>query len=489
MASEQGQGEQTSSMAGAGAGDGMEQKLEKLMSAFHDHQEGNKAVRHEKELEELFSFLREHEAAFSQLPGNKKDDLDALLRNIEGVLELCKKPSSTTPEEEKKKKKKKKMGDCIPFKSSSRPPDHKDADADADAEPTPSVVAPLLKQARDILRDSSSSAPAGAGAGPNKKEVLYEWTTSYVDEERLYGWDDEAKEVADALAGPEEDDDDKEKLFRAAGIFGIHGSGKTALAQKVFVHDRIKDTFPLRLWVCVGPTPPDDDKQQQYEVKFSLLYRMLDNLGLDTYKVEGVVNASEAVKKHGGDGDSDAAKESKIGVLLFILHVALAKTSYLIVLDDIRAYDPWYTNLALPPPPHGEWSDRLGYGLPKLKKSAVLVTCRKEEHARAMVRTGRVFHPPLLAVADAWKLFEREYLEAKKKQVGYNVKDDMLYNDLKVVQEEMVGKCLGLPVAILEAAKGFAQYCTYVDDDDAKTTQPTTAKGADAGDPADHAAA
>jgi hypothetical protein len=64
----------------------------------------------------------------------------------------------------------------------------------------------------------------------------------------------------------------------------------------------------------------------------------------------------------------------------------------------------------------------------------------------------------------------------------------MLYNDLKVVQEEMVGKCLGLPVAILEAAKGFAQYCTYVDDDDAKTTQPTTAKGADAGDPA-HAAA
>lgn len=472
MASEQGQGEQTSSMAGAGKGkgevEGMVQKLEKLMSAFHDHQEGNKAVRHQKELEELFSFLREHEAAFSQLPGDKKDDLDALLRNIEGVLELCKN------QEEKKKKKTNKMGDCIPFKSSSRPP--------AVHTSSTSVVAPLLMQARDILGDSSSSAPAAAG--PNKKEVLYEWTTSYVDEKRLYGWDDEATEVADALAGPEEDDDE---LFRAAGIFGIHGSGKTALAQKVFVHDRIKDTFLLRLWVCVGPTPPDDDKQQQYEVKFSLLYRMLDNLGLDTYKVEEVVNGSEAVKKH--SGDSDAAKESKIGVLLFILHVALAKTSYLIVLDDIRAYDPWYTNLALPPPPHGEWSDRLAYGLPKLNKSAVLVTCRKEEHARAMVRTGRVFHPPLLAVADAWKLFEREYLqEAEKKQVGYNVKDDVLYNDLKVVQEEMVGKCLGLPVAILEAAKGFAQYCTYVDDDDAKTTQPTTAKGADAGDPA-HAAA
>uniref|UniRef100_A0A0E0AEZ5 NB-ARC domain-containing protein n=1 Tax=Oryza glumipatula TaxID=40148 RepID=A0A0E0AEZ5_9ORYZ len=485
MASEQGQGEQTSSMAGEGEqGGGMdlEKKLKMLITVFNDHVEGNRALSHRQELDELFRFLGEHEAAVSQLPGDKKGDLAALLRKIDDVLELCKNPE----EEEKKKKKKKaaaalKMGDCIPFKSSSRPP--------ADHTSSTSVVAPLLKQARDILGDSSSSAPAVAGAGPNKEEVLYEWTTSYVDEERLYGWGDEAKEVADALAGPEEDDDDE--LFRAAGIFGIHGSGKTALAQKVFVHDRIKDTFPLRLWVCVGPTPPDDDKQQQYEVKFSLLYRMLDNLGLDTYKVEDVVNASKAVKKHGGDGDgdSDAAKESKIGVLLFILHEALAKTSYLIVLDDIRAYDTWYTNLALPPPPHGEWSDRLAYGLPKLNKSAVLVTCRKEEHARAMVRTGRVFHPPLLAVADAWKLFEREYLqEAKKKQVGYNVKDDVLYNDLKVVQEEMVGKCLGLPVAILEAAKGFAQYCTYVDDDDAKTTQPTTAKGADAGDPA-HAAA
>jgi len=114
-------------------------------------------------------------------------------------------------------------------------------------------------------------------------EQYYEWTTSYVDEERIYGWDKEAGEVIDALVAP----DGSERMFRAAGIAGIHGSGKTALAQKVFVHDKAKDNFALRLWVCVGPPDSED--------RFNLLYRMLDNLGLDTAKVEDIVDKSNVV--------------------------------------------------------------------------------------------------------------------------------------------------------------------------------------------------
>jgi hypothetical protein len=30
---------------------------------------------------------------------------------------------------------------------------------------------------------------------------------------------------------------------------------------------------------------------------------------------------------------------------------------------------------------HGEWYERLAYGLPKARKSAVLVTCRREDDA------------------------------------------------------------------------------------------------------------
>ncbi|WVZ61474.1 hypothetical protein U9M48_011338 [Paspalum notatum var. saurae] len=367
-------------------------------------------------------------------------------------------------------------------------------------------------------------------------------------------------------------------MFRAAGIAGIHGSGKTALAQKVFVHDKAKDNFAIRLWVCVGPPDSED--------RFNLLYRMLDNLGLDTAKVEDDIVAKSNVvrqateeevkrimndkkeqeelrkkakeemakeKKTAGDGDGDgqqpqadadtpkakeeeeeeerifnellkkevdkstAVQKSKIGrrflffeytynnaiaitdlqcdddilhnnthhdhvelkethawhahagVLLYILHVTLSKTSYLIVFDDIRVYgaDGWYSNLTLPPPPEGEWGDRLAYGLPKWTKhkGAVLVTCRKEDDAKFMVRTGHVFHPPELKEKDAWKLFEREYKQAKKdaaaannneKQQPEKEEDDVLLKDLEKIQVHIVEKCLGLPVAIIEAAKGFA---------------------------------
>ena len=158
-------------------------------------------------------------------------------------------------------------------------------------------------------------------------------------------------------------------------------------------------------------------------------------------------------------------------MLLYILHMALSKTSYLIVFDDIRAYgdDGWYSNLTLAPPPDGEWGERLGYGLPKGKKhrGAVLVTCRKEDDARSMVRTGRVVRPPRLHLDDAWRLFRREYDQAKDAAAKERKKDgdgdgdgegdgDMLLKELEEMKAEIVNKCLGLPVAIAEAAKGFA---------------------------------
>ncbi|XP_066396634.1 uncharacterized protein [Miscanthus floridulus] len=359
-------------------------------------------------------------------------------------------------------------------------------------------------------------------------EQYYEWTTSYVDEERIYGWDKEAGEVIDALVAP----DGSERMFRAAGIAGIHGSGKTALAQKVFVHDKAKDNFALRLWVCVGPPDSED--------RFNLLYRMLDNLGLDTAKVEEIVDKSNVVTKaieketaelrekedkmvaaargagqnqavetaakketpgdapkkdegsgvyEAGAGDdtnkqakeedrifkekidnSRAVETSKIGVLLYILNMTLSKTSYMIVFDDIRAYRHddddvhtrgcWYSNLTLPPPAEGEWGDRLAYGLPKGEhRGAVLVTCRKEDDAKIMARTGLVVRPPKLEGDDAWKLFRREYDQAKddkRKEEGGKVEEDLLLKQLEEMKVEIVNKCLGLPVAIIEAARGFA---------------------------------
>ncbi|RCU61436.1 hypothetical protein SETIT_J001800v2 [Setaria italica] len=433
------------------------------------------------------------------LPLSKREELFNLLPSIERALAFQQQQRKQAPGEQGQGDKTRlpSATGCNPFKprSSQRQSEQQRREEEEDEVVSLKL---LLRLTQNVL----------------EPEQYYEWTTSYVDESRIYGWDKEANELAEALVAP----DDGESLFRAAGIAGVHGSGKTALAQKVFVHDKAKDNFAIRLWVCVGPPDSED--------RFGLLYRMLDNLGLDTAKVEVIVDNSNAVKPHRDDAvariRSDTAKvasikeaaekvrrarqaqeqtdkqkpddgdvkddtkegqaaddsifnqllkeaadespdvqKSKIGVLLYILHTTLSKTSYMIVFDDIRAYgdDGWYSNLALAPPPEGEWGDRLGYGLPKGNhRGAVLLTCRNEDHARSMVRTGRVVRPPRLELDDAWKLFRREYDQAKEAKRSSNKggDDDKLLKDLEQMQKEIVNKCLGLPVAIAEAAKGFA---------------------------------
>ncbi|KAF8698970.1 hypothetical protein HU200_034798 [Digitaria exilis] len=440
------------------------------------------------------------------LPQSKREELEKLLPLIESAFQRRRSsPPPPSKEDEaaaaadKKKKKKLLLPSCNPFinkaRSSSASKQHKEEEQEEDDEGV--SVKLLLRLAQNVL----------------EPEQYYEWTTSYVDESRIYGWDKEADAVVDALIAPHptEDDDGSSLLFRAAGIAGVHGSGKTALAQKVFVHDKAKDNFALRLWVCVGPPDSED--------RFCLLYRMLDNLGLDTYKVEDIVDNSNAVKETVARIRADPARvaaiqkkaadymtthaqqlqhktpdsisfdqllreeadveSSKIGVLLYILHMTLSKTSYMIVFDDIREYgdDGWYRNLAQLPPADGQWGGRLGYGLPKgnQHRGAVLLTCRNEEHARNMVRTGRVFRPPKLELDDAWRLFKREYDQAKDAIGNNNKGEDMLFKELEQMKVQIVGKCLGLPVAIAEAAKGFAALDPLPDDGDDHHANKTAA--------------
>ncbi|KAL6880445.1 hypothetical protein ACP4OV_012010 [Aristida adscensionis] len=493
-------------------------ELSKLCDdAFHGELESNRADK--DELQKILNVLEEIKTKIpppppgdggkkvedDELPPSKKEELAALLPTIKRALEKRRPPAppSEAAEQLPPAAERTKAG-CGPFKLRP-PPQQRQAGGGGGGrrEEEEDEVPPLkvlLRLAEHVL----------------EPEEYYEWTTSYVDESRIFGWDKEAGEVVDALvAAPTGGGGGGgQRLFRVAGIAGIHGSGKTALAQKVFVHDGVKDHFPVRLWVCVGPPDSED--------RFCLLYRMLDNLGLDTHKVEfDIVDKCKVVADHrkeeearirrdpkamadvkkkaaelkdaekkkpegaaageqpadAEDADfkkalretvesSDAVQRSKIGVLLYILHQTLSKTGYLIVFDDIRVYggDGWYSNLALEPPAAGEWGDRLAYGLPKTgeHRSAVLVTCRREEDARAMVRAGRVFRPPRLEVDQGWELFRREYGDAKTKKLkdgkssGGKREEDARLKELEEMKAEIVHKCLGLPVAIIEAAKGFA---------------------------------
>ncbi|KAK3124215.1 hypothetical protein QOZ80_7BG0583420 [Eleusine coracana subsp. coracana] len=487
-------------------------RVEEVSDEIHQAMEINlpsDPIHERKDLDDLSNVLDKIKGKKAFLPESKKELLEKLLPEIERTLRQRRpqpKSSSDGGDVLERKKKMLSAAGCSPFSMLTI------------------TKSPLSQEKINSRQQGGGGGGGGAGRKVEKEEeeeeedeeqavvslkmlvrlgqhVLepeqyYEWTTSYVDESRIFGWDEEAGQVMDSLI---------DFRFRVAAITGVHGSGKTALAQKVFVHDKAKDHFPIRLWVCVGPPDSED--------RFNLLYRMLDNLGLDTNRVEDViVDGADVVKKarekekerilreeqtgvedmkrkareivtgHKYKYDDQdamidqefkrllnqkiegslAVEKSKIGVLLYILHMTLSKTGYLIVFDDIRVYrdDGWYNNLTLPPPTDGEWGDRLAYGLPKKTKhrNAVLLTCRKEDDARAMVRTGRVFRPPPLQVDNGWKLFTREYTQAKdlKKQKQVGSTEDLLFKELEEMNKEIVQKCLGLPVAIIEAAKGFA---------------------------------
>jgi hypothetical protein len=224
------------------------------------------------------------------LPRSKREELVNLLPSIEHTMAFQlqqRKEKATREQGEGEKTRLPSSTGCNPFKPLSSQQRQSEEQRRQEEDETVSLKL-LLRLTQNVL----------------EPEQYYEWTTSYVDESRIYGWDKEADELADALVAPE----GGESMFRAAGIAGVHGSGKTALAQKVFVHDKAKDNFAIRLWVCVGPPDSED--------RFGLLYRMLDNLGLDTYKVEDIVDNSNAVKPHREKAEarirSDAARFASI---------------------------------------------------------------------------------------------------------------------------------------------------------------------------------
>lgn len=235
--------------------------------------EKNTKFPYKEKFDEINKKLSEIRSKISaSLPQDQADKLRDALHDLDSILAECLELSNQ--QQNVKKSLVSAFSCCMPVQLSNKL---------SKVETTLQAILPGIEQ--QVIGSPGPSSQEGDDAGDD-----YEWTCSYVDENLLYGDKDEAEEIVKALV---KDDD-----FNAVGIVGSYGSGKTNLARKVFIHEKVKDEFPLRLWVCVGPGCE----------KHELLYRMLDNLGLETDEVEEIVNDSKAVK------DSSNKDSAKIGV-------------------------------------------------------------------------------------------------------------------------------------------------------------------------------
>ncbi|XWS32494.1 hypothetical protein CRYUN_Cryun23aG0163300 [Craigia yunnanensis] len=231
------------------------------------------------------------------------------------------------------------------------------------------------------------------GGGRVEKVLQKLPTSSLVDESRVYGRERDRDAIINLLM-------DGGEMGRGeigvVPIVGMGGIGKTTLAQLVYNDVRIKTSFDLRAWVCVT---------EEFDVP-----RMTETL-------------LHAVA-------SDVGKLKDLNLNLNLLQVSLKEKllgrKFLIILDDI-----WNQN-------YEQWDVLCGPFAAGAAGSKILVTTRNERVA-AMVAMHAAYHLKELSNDDCLSLFTWHALRARNFDRHPN---------LKVVGEQIVKRCKGLPLAI-----------------------------------------
>ncbi|XP_021281483.1 putative disease resistance protein RGA1 isoform X2 [Herrania umbratica] len=216
-------------------------------------------------------------------------------------------------------------------------------------------------------------------------------TSSLVDEPHVYGRERDKDAIVDMLM-------DSGEMGRGeigvVSIVGMAGVGKTTLAQLVYHDERIETSFELRAWVCVTED-------------------------FDVLRVTKTV--LHAV-------DSDIGNSQDLNLLQVWLKEKLTGRKFLIILDDLwnENYEDWDV-LCKP----------FAAGAPGSK---VLVTTRHKRVAAvtAVTANNEAYHLKELSDDACLSLFTWHALRARNFDGHPN---------LKVVGEQIVRKCKGLPLA------------------------------------------
>jgi hypothetical protein len=219
----------------------------------------------------------------------------------------------------------------------------------------------------------------------------------------VVGFEDEHKEIVEKLT-------EMDNKLSVVSIVGMGGSGKTTLARKICISDKIKQHFDTIAWVTVSQ-------------KFK---------GVDLLKdiMKQITEGRDDGREVGQIEEIDLGKK---------IQAFLTQKRYLVVLDDV-----WTTNT---------WNqiNRMATVFPDANNgSRVMLTTRKIDVAHHIEMPTYVHQLKLLDSDNSWELFSRKALPSYKRVLIQNI------DEFEELGRKLAGKCNGLPLAL--AVLGGAIY-------------------------------